>query len=179
MGVRRWVNRHSSVVTVLSIVAMLVAFGWIVQESLSYWRRASPVPDVWYYDLNTGRLFRGPGNALPPIDAPSGPLPNGENAGVRAKVFACGDCEDPTNRFIGWIEKLTAEAKHSMTYGQLGAWEGYSSSGAPYMKNLLVRAVDGDYWYSATTQAGRELFQAPRKKCPAGVVVYPCFPESR
>ena len=105
------------------------------------------------------------------------PQPNGEPGGVRARVFACGDCSDPSNRFIGWLEKLTPEAKYSIQDGQSGRWEGFTSTGMPYVEGLLVRAVDGEYWYGATSEEGRKLQEAPRKRCAPGVVLNSCFPE--
>ncbi len=42
---------------------------------------------VWFYDSNSGRLFPGPARVVPPIDAPSGPTPDGEPAGLRAHVY--------------------------------------------------------------------------------------------
>ena len=120
---RRWINKHSSIVTVISVAVLILALGWIVQEVRFRWNRSAVIPDAWFYDLNTGQLFRAKSNGLPPIAAPSGPLPNGEHAGVRAKVFACGDCSDPSNRFIGWLEKLTPEVKYAITDEHAGEWE--------------------------------------------------------
>ncbi len=175
---RRWLNSNSSIVTVISTVLLIFALGLIVQEAAELHRRSrTTVPDAWFYDLGTGQLFRAKSNVLPPIESPSGPLPNGEAAGVRAKVFACGDCDDPANRFIGWVEKLSPEAKYTRIHEQAGAWDGYDTMGMTYEEGLLVRAVDGDYWYKANSDDGRALIEAPRKKCDPGVVLNSCFPD--
>ena len=174
---RQWLNKHSPIITVVSVVVLILASGWIVQEGLLQWRRSASVPDAWFYDLGTGQLFRAKGNLLPPIDAPSGPLPNGESAGVRAKVFAFGDCADPSNRFIGWLEKLNPEVKYSIVHEGIGTWYDYSPTDIAYVDGLLVRSVNGEYWYKATSDAGRKLFQVPREKCPPGVVLHSCFPQ--
>jgi len=174
---RRWINKHSSIVTVISVAVLILALGWIVQEVRFRWNRSAVIPDAWFYDLNTGQLFRAKSNGLPPIAAPSGPLPNGKHAGVRAKVFACGDCSDPSNRFIGWLEKLTPEVKYAITDEHAGEWEGFTSMNMPYLDGLLVQAVNGEYWYKATSQDGRVLMEAPRKRCTLDKVLNSCFPD--
>lgn len=63
---------------------------------------------AYWYDLNTGKLFRGPRDGVLPMDAPSGPL-QGEprdlagKAGVRAFVLGCGGCE-PSQLHITYLE---------------------------------------------------------------------------
>lgn len=59
---------------------------------------------VYYYDLGTDQLFVAPPADVTPIDAPSG-----KDNGVRAYVFACGDCSGQT--FIGWLERTAPAAR--------------------------------------------------------------------
>ncbi len=70
----------------------------------------------FFYDLNTGKLFVADALEIAPIEAPSGKpfaLPDGTEipAGVRAFVYACGEC-DPKTRKIGYLEMYTQEAKN-------------------------------------------------------------------
>jgi hypothetical protein len=82
-------------------------------------RPGKPV-DMFYYDLKSEkenpmeRLFIGPSNELPPIKTPSGKqMANGEEAGVRAYVFTCGDAKDRSTWFIGYLEFFTLEAREA------------------------------------------------------------------
>lgn len=107
--VRSWINRWSSQVTVVAIVLLGLAL-FIVIKTGRPAGYSTPV-SVYYYDLNTGELFAALSTEIPPIEAPSGPLPNGKPAGVRAFVYSCGDCSDPAQRRVAWLEKYTARAK--------------------------------------------------------------------
>ncbi len=60
------------------------------------------MPLKYFYDLNTGELFEDL-SGLGPIETPSG-LHEGMPAGVRAVVFACRDCGDEADRYVGWLE---------------------------------------------------------------------------
>lgn len=65
-----------------------VAGSWMFMKSSE-----PPMPDVWYYDLNTKDLFAGKADSTPPIKAPSGDLTGaaaGTAAGVRALVVKDG-----------------------------------------------------------------------------------------
>lgn len=80
---------------------------------------AAPPPkrtgQVWYYDLNTGTLFTGKVEDVAPVDAPSGPLPDGGQAGVKAYVFSYGDCNDENQRFVAWLERASVNTKKVLT----------------------------------------------------------------
>jgi hypothetical protein len=70
---------------------------------------------VWYYDLNTGKLFTGRIDDIAPIDAPSGPTPAGQQAGVKAYVFSYGNCSNESERFVAWVERTSVQAKKVVT----------------------------------------------------------------
>jgi hypothetical protein len=73
------------------------------------------VPLRYYYDLNTGEVFEDishPG----PIETPSG-LYQGMPAGVRVVMFACRDCGDETDRYVGWLEvPVTALKQYDIAF---------------------------------------------------------------
>jgi hypothetical protein len=58
---------------------------------------------VYFYDQNTGELFSAPADELGPVERPSGKY-RGIPAGVRAIVYACGQCSDESKRYVGWLE---------------------------------------------------------------------------
>ncbi len=132
---------------------------------------------VWFYDLGTDQLFSADADAVPPIQAPSGIEVDGRPGGVRAKVFACGGCADPADRFIGWLEQFTPEAQRAMIQNQTNPIETHRATPIAYMDQLLVRAVQGDRWHRASSEEAAGLLGSPRQRCPDGVVLHACFPD--
>ena len=89
LDVRRWLNRQNPKVIIgIAVVTVLVLI--IIVISLLSGPEAREVQEykkAWFYDLNTGTLFVAKKGLIPPIEAPSGPLPDGNGAGVKAHVF--------------------------------------------------------------------------------------------
>jgi len=102
--IRHRLNQYP--VLVMSVTTLLVV------GTLSYVVIAQGVfgPDTidtgtsWYYDLNTQQFFKAPAGQRTPIAAPSGPLPTGEPAGVRAWAFGCAGVTDPDQASIVVLE---------------------------------------------------------------------------
>lgn len=110
---------------------------------------------VFFFDLNTGELFVQPFGTEPPVAAPSGPMPSGHPAGVRAYVFSCDGHTATSNRF-GYLE-----SKAIMPESQGGKTE------------MIVRAafVEGNRtpptWFDAGSTQGKLLAEdyTLRGKC--------------
>jgi len=115
---------------------------------------------AWFYDLNTGELFTAAAKELPPIKAPSGPLPDGQPAGVLAHVFSFADEPNELNRFIAFLETYTPDMKE-----QMSAFLKSKNKNPDLLKDWnsgrLVRAVDGNDWYPADSKQGREIQKIP------------------
>ncbi len=119
-------------------------------------------------------MFTAPSDQIPPIDTASG-----AGQGVRAYVFACHDCNDANDRFVGWLEMYTPEAKAILA---APAEEDPDKAAQREMqmfevweKGQLIRAADGDQWVGANTQEAVTITSAIERKCPAGVPK-PCLP---
>ncbi len=175
MFFRKWLNRHSVFTISVAAVVIIGSLLWIVNESCPGWFSSRSGPRVWYYDLNTTQLFIASGKLIPPINAPSGPLPDGAHAGVRARIFALGDCSDESKQFIGWLEMHTPEAKAEMIRRRSSQGTDDETS-VSFMEGLLVRAVDSDQWFQANSDQAKALFLGPRQKCPPGVILRSCLP---
>ncbi len=62
---------------------------------------------AWFYDLNTGKLFVASGSETGPIEAPSGPLPDGRPAGLRATSTASyRRRRNPTSSWAFWKDPI-------------------------------------------------------------------------
>ena len=115
MTIREFLNKNSPVVVICAILVLIgcVVFVLHTNETL----HPPMIKNAYYYDLETGKIFIGPSDGIPPIPSPSGHKdPNGNNMGVRAILFSCGKCDDESSRFIGYLETLTPEAKEQMTF---------------------------------------------------------------
>ncbi len=73
----------------------------------------------WFYDLNTGELFAAEASRLPPIDAPSGGLPDADAspAGVLANVIRI---EGGDTREVAYLQTYTAEARQLLESSRQG-----------------------------------------------------------
>lgn len=104
---------NKTAMNVILIAVIVIAIGvliWRLQSSgpkVAAPPPREPVP-VYFYDLNTGELFAGRSNQVPPIEAPSGPLPDGSPAGVGAYVIEYVDA--PGERHIVYLERFVGEA---------------------------------------------------------------------
>lgn len=179
MKLRDWMNNNSAVVTVGAVVILILSLGYIVWSSKSggYGPR---VIDVYYYDLNTNKLFTAKSDQIPPIETESGPV-QGSNApaGVRAYVFACNDCSDEADRFIGWLEMYTPDAKAILSQPPAEtpeqAAEREQRQYEVWESGQLVRAPDGTTWARANTPEAMAVTSKIEGKCPGGAPK-PCLP---
>lgn len=112
-------------------------------------------PDnAWFYDINTGKLFTAEKTKFPPIEAPSGPMPNGQPAGVMANVLTYDPTgKDNSQQFIGYLEKLTEEGKQ--------AWqEALESDRLAEMNSStgrLIKRVEDKEWVKADSPEGLKI----------------------
>jgi hypothetical protein len=76
-------------------------------EDLTRWELVDALKQnkwlTYFYDRKKGEVFEAPGDSPPKIPTASGPY-EGEPAGVRAAVFTLDPADDPSKRFVGWLE---------------------------------------------------------------------------
>ncbi len=142
---------------------------------------ARRVRTAWFYDLNTGELFTASADAIPPIDAPSGPLRvGGGPAGVRAYVFTCGECDD-ASRFVGYIETYSPAASRQMRAARQRANSERRSIDFLLLdrearKGRLVKRVNDTQWVPAYGELGARIVTSVVRRCAQGQQVKPCLP---
>lgn len=119
---------------------------------------------VWIYDINTGELFTGEKTSLPPVETTSGPLPDGQPAGVIANVLTYDTTgKDKSQQFIGYLVKLTEEGKIAWT----DAFETDSMAEMNWETGKLIKRPDDKEWVKADSTEGmriRRLAYKPNKK---------------
>ncbi|MHC4076509.1 MAG: hypothetical protein ACYSRZ_08890 [Planctomycetota bacterium] len=150
VNARRWINAHPGLIVGIaatSVFVLLVTIVWVswpekVVEEVVESELA------WFYDLNTGELFVSRSEQAGPIEAPSGPLPCGRPAGVRAYVFSYIDEPNESERFIGFLERPNPAAKNDESassdsrVGGTGRWG---------QGRLICRAGE-ERWFAADSR---------------------------
>ncbi len=174
LAVRKWINKNPRIIisiTIASVLILLVIIGLSMPEKTI--TIVKEYKKGWFYDLNTGKLFVAESDVVPPIDAPSGALPSGKPAGVRAYVFSYAYEPNETNRFIGFLEipnpVVKKEGLEFTGSGAMGAKQ--------WGQGRLIRRVADEQWVPADSNKGqailRELF-LPNEN---GEVAHYCPPE--
>lgn len=155
LDVRRWINRQDPRIIMGITVFTVLAF-IIVVISLFSGPEAPEIKEfekAWYYDLNTGKLFVAKSGLVPPIEAPSGPLPDGRPAGVRAHVFTFAAEPNESERFIGFLETTDPNAEFTGSGPDEGRTGGFVSWG----EGKLIRRVEDEKWVSGSSKEARAI----------------------
>ena len=174
LDVRRWINRQDPRI-IIGITAITVLVLVIVVISLL---SGPEVPEVqeytkaWYYDLNTGKLFVAKKDLLPPIEAPSGPLPDGSPAGVKAHVFTFTADPNESERFIGFLE--TSDPNAEIEFDSSGSQK--IDSAASWGQGKLFRRVDDDKWVCGSSKEGRAILEEALERNENGKRALYCRP---
>jgi len=165
---RDFLNNNSAVVTILTVALLIVALGAIVLQ-LRPGRAGGQVVDVYYYDLDSGQIFTASSREVPPIETSTGPF-----NGVRAYVFACSDCGDESDRFVGWLEMYSPDAKALLTRSAEAGPPGPEAFES-WEQGHLIRDPNAEEWVLANSQGGFAVMESVREQCPDGRP-RPCFP---
>ncbi|MFA5424394.1 MAG: hypothetical protein WC374_11120 [Phycisphaerae bacterium] len=113
---------------------------------------------AWYYDLNTQKLFVAQADLQVPIDAPSGPLPDGKPAGVRAHVFTYAYEPNENDLIIGYLEMPDPNFVSQNTANE--NWT---------VGKLLCRPGD-ERWVPAGSSQGSSIMREASKRSPSGKI---------
>ncbi len=155
LAIRRWINQNPKIITGITAAFFLLFLVIAVCQFIP----GKPVKykgpkKAWFYDLNTGELFTAKSKLLPPTEAPSGPLPDGTPAGVRAYVFYSNALNDTdTEPFVGFLETLSPQAKQSKASSN-----SKTHSAEQWAEGRSFRRPDEDKWFPADSEQGRSIF---------------------
>ena len=123
--------------------------------------------------------------AEPPIETPTKEkTENGMNAGVRAWVFACGDCSDRSKMFIGFLETYTKEAKEAVEamakpMGPDARPPMFSGEDMMAREQGHLICVPGDAkWVPYGGEKGALIVQSVQEHCGAAANTKPCYPKN-
>lgn len=137
----------------VSVFALLGIAKWLTRPEKPI--RLEDYKKAWFYDLNTGKLFVARSDQIPPIQAPSGPLPNGEPAGVKAYVLSYVYDPNEFERFIGFLETTDPRVR-SDSPSTVGTNAGRA---AQWGKGKLICKVRYKQWVPANSRQGRAILE--------------------
>ena len=178
LGLRKWINNNPKVIIGISIASMLIFLLIVISQLMPYKPPIlSQPPKAWFYDLNTNKLFTAEGDKIPPIDAPSGPLPDEQPAGAKARVFSYVRDPNESERFIGYLEKYTPQGKEIIFSFRKSGNKVTKEMVLQLNRNRFIRKVDDDRWFLADSNEGRVILRSilfPNEK---GLQPYYCPPK--
>ncbi len=179
---------HASPVVAIAIMlglffaAMSVSWSQMPEDYRSANRGI--VPPEYFYNGETGALLEiGEEEAQDKIDR-AYRREDFETRKVlfKAMVFSCVACSDPTEIKIGYIEKLTPEAREALDRRKaamaMPEFEGYAEANEKVKAGTYVAKVDEFKWYPFNSEEGKALVARPIS-CINGVQPAPCFPQVR
>lgn len=185
-GLRETLNRNSALVTVAALVLLMVSLGLVFLRLGGSGGGGAAVTELYFYDLSTGELFVADRDAVPPHDAPSGArvgYPWGEGpAGVRAQVFACGDCSDESAQFVAYVEAYPPRAQQALQEARSSndperAWELEAQvEGSTLIGALGPAGEPPARWVSMMSPESEAVLGNLHTRCSDGQRLTPCFP---
>jgi len=170
----RWAEQNPR--KMMAIAAASVALLLVVTVWLAWPDKPPPVETYkteWFYDLNTGKLFTAKKGLAPPIDAPSGPLPDGRPAGVRAYVLAYVPEPNQAQRTIAFLETTDPNAPPQHAAEPLPRVSGIRIWAA----GKLIRRPQDDQWVPADSPEGLAIVNQAFAPDRAGQLPHYCPPE--
>ena len=174
-SLRKFLNDHAIVVVSVAAFLLLVGVTWGLVRSTGDDAESSTEPGAWL-DTNTGEYFRGPVDAQPPIEAPSGPRPDGRPAGVRVYTFACGHCGPDSEIYVSYFEtqlpvNVEPPANKKENPGQ---WLEYQQAS---QRARRVRPPGKDTkWIPYYSEEGQDVTLSADRHCRPQPAV-PCLPD--
>jgi hypothetical protein len=180
--IRSFVNKHSTVMTIVVLVILAMALGYLLYSREP---ESGGVPDAYFYDTGStaadplDRLYALKGNDVPPIAAPSNTGSDRAPAGVRARVYSCGDCRDRASLYIGFVETNSPRAKDAISAMQKAGEQAKGS-----LPGLMAAIDEGNTiavlpdlkWVRKRSQEGLKILADAQQHCGAGVEPIECQP---
>lgn len=124
---------------------------------------------IWLYDLNTDKLFMADKDTVIPAVTPSGPLPNGEPAGVKAYVLSYIPDPNESERFIGFLEKPDPNADDAKP-------DSVTLSRSQWARGKLIKDRKDNCWVPGDSPEGLAIIREAFKVNENGERPFYCEP---
>lgn len=152
MRLRERLDRNPRAVLAIAGGSVLLLVVMVVLQLIPREAERFEVPEkVWFYDLNTQELFQVKRSKLPPIEAPSGPRPDGSPAGVRAYVY---EKPDGSMGEVAFLEMFLPEGKEAQQ-----AYDPQHHDPNTWAAGRLCCRPNEMEWVAADSPEGRGLYR--------------------
>ena len=149
LKVRRWVNENPKIILGITVFSVLLTIIIVIAIALpDKHLETQQSKKLWFYDLNTEKLFVTKSTQLPPIEAPSGPLPDGSPAGVLAHVYKFSPQNPNEEHFIGYLETLPLDIKRKLPRKLTPE----TDDAKLWYYSRLIRTIEDSNWISFTSE---------------------------
>ena len=153
MALRTWINSNPRLMIGVAAASVLLFLVIVIRQLMpGPARNVEEYEKGWFYDINKGELFAEKAELAGPIEAPSGPLPNGKPAGVKAYVFSYAREPNESNRFIGFLEMPDPNAEEKSESVKPG-----TGGAEQWGRGKLIRRVKDKKWYPANSKGGQTI----------------------
>jgi len=153
---RKWINNRPKLIIAIASVSVLLLLVAIITLLVPPKTKTVQHTDKqWFYDLNTDKLFIADKNLIPPIEAPSGPLPNGQPAGVRAYVLTYASKANESKRFIAFLETANPDVENASP----GSTDTKAGGAGRWGHGKLIRRLEDEQWVPADSTDGRAILE--------------------
>jgi hypothetical protein len=195
MNIRQWLNQNSALSSAGASLLLIACLGFLGWNLLA--PRGESDLGTYFLDRNTNQLVEKQWTVSPTATG-SGQY-QGEPAGIRAYVYACGGCADSyvgmtpqqleaSGAFIGYLKKVSPQVRDRIQRIQEKATPNQETpdqgqgpgdlaydAAATYIQNAVVKPVNGDKWVKANSKAGGEMIDRVRQ-CDNGSKAQECHP---
>ncbi len=163
--IREVLNENQAISITIVGVLMVAAFSFVAMRMLGLFSSGGgeKEPMAYFYDQNTKKLFTQPATVQGPVETDSGPYQN-EPAGVRAHVYACGQCADESARFIGWLSKPLPPDQRP-------------PANDPSSEVTLIRRETDDGWVRSDSAEGAKIVTEATSGCNGDTRLNYCRPD--
>jgi hypothetical protein len=149
--------RDKPVIGVAVIVIVVAAVVYINMD-----RGGGPTTGRWFYDMTTGDLVQVATSDPPPIT-----LDNGHEA-VWAHVFACGNCGNADQRFIGYLEKFNASVGGDISASANPDSPLTPATDEPGARSRIASPDKPDEWFAGNSPQAMAVRNGLIQRCPGG-----------
>jgi hypothetical protein len=178
LGLRNRINSNPKIVLGIGIGSVLIFLLIVTAQLVPYRSSITRQPrKAWFYDLNTNKLFVADGDKVPPIEAPSGKLPDGQPAGVKAHVLSYLQDPNESERFIGCLEKYTPEGEKILSLFKKAGTNVTKELIQQLNKNRFVRTAADDRWFLVDSDEGRIILERVLRTNENGQIPRACTPK--
>jgi hypothetical protein len=152
LGIRDRANDNPvMVITCTAVSAVLLVSALVWSRKSNSVNPFEAGGKAWFYDQNAEQLFTVSSKKPGPIGAPSGPMPNGSPAGVRAHVYSHIPEPNESDLFIGFLEMPATRTDRTepvpleMDSAQL------------WGRNRMIKRPEDKTWVPANSREGRKI----------------------